>query len=159
MLHIEVRLYMCAQTHTVKHQLDFVRWISVLANYFYQWKLQKPFICGSKQRGNKLIANPGVFHTPLRASHKCHGEVSHLEREYTQAARRRTTRSTPHKAVYVQMAWVVLAAYAKATDTSHVIHFRMNLAGIGLATSSRSQFSRVKKPGLRFVVFTELSHV
>lgn len=125
---------------------------------FLPVKITETFHLGSKQRGKKLIANPGIFHAPFRASHKCHGEVSHLEKECTQAARRRTMRSTPHKAVYVQMARVVLAAYPKATDTSHVIYFHMNLAGIGLATSSRSQFSQVKNPGLHFVVFTELSY-
>lgn len=110
----------------------------------------------SKQRRNKLIVKPGIFHTLFWAFHKCPGKVCHFKRDNTQAAGGRTVKSAPQKAVWEQMAWVVLAAYPKATDTSHVIYFHMNLAIISLATSSRNQLSREKNPGLHFVVLTEL---
>lgn len=109
-LGIGVCLQVYVQTHTMKHQLDFIRWISLPANYLYHWKLEKSLICGSKQRGNKLIANPGIFHTLFHAFHKCHDEVHHFKREYTQVSGGRTVKSAPQKAVCEQMAWVVLAA-------------------------------------------------
>lgn len=102
-------------------------------------------VCSTKQRGNKLIANPGIFHTLFYAFHKCCDKVHYFKREYAQVAGGRTMKSTPQKAVCEQMAWVVLAAYPKATDTSHVIYFHMNLARIGLATPSRNQFSQETK--------------